>query len=770
MSELEIGTTVSAKAKYATRIGKVLSKSSTSGGFSTALVYKPDSLEEQKHGTLYFVIDISSPSPLAPDIAYNLIDIVKEEYYRDLSDSPDRSFENALKAANEEFAAIAKEGEKSWLGKTNVSIATIFGNKLLAVQRGTSEIHLWRSGKMMNLTEGMYIPGETHRPEETLTSIIEGELSVGDKLVFSSAELFYYFSIEKLKRIVEGFSPATAARKVADQLKEERDITKTNAIIAEFSMPELIDYDEEDTPEDNWIGKKDSDSLLSNGTLRKAKPVMGGFSVRDELEEKEAVEEIVDKSAKTGSEMMQELEMEEEYARPKSKFGLNLNHSNQGMDKLGGFIKQVKLAANSPVLKKTGNVLWRYAKYAGLIILALVDLIVSVVSGWVNVIKSRPNGNKILLSTVGILAVVVVIATVSLAKGNTVRVSKKTAVASLESAVQKNDAAKAAIIYEDTAKASSLLFEAYNLAEAAAKNSTTKTQALSLLAAIKTQLDEVSKVKHIDNLRPLTDFASLASQIDTQNSTQVKLSLNAIMAIGSDIYTFDTEYNKILKYNDSRREAGIVNSLVSKENKIKLGTIVDSNNLVFYASPASIYSLNLTENKLQGVALDSGNWNNANGVIAYTDKLYFLDSENNQIWKYKKLTEGYTKIAPYFEDNSAINLKGAVRFAIDGSVYILNNGTISKYDGGAAVEYNFKDVPEHTGTLGAIKDIFANATTSGLYVLDSEKSRVVLFDKNGTYMKQYIFSGISSPSNMFVDESAGYIWILAGTQVFQLPL
>jgi hypothetical protein len=560
---------------------------------------------------------------------------------------------------------------------------------------------------------------------------------------------------------------------VADQLKEERDITKTNAIIAEFSMPELIDYDEEDAPEDNWIGKKDSESPLSNGTLRKAKPVMGGFSVREEHEEKEEVEETIDKPTKTGSEMMQELEMEEEYAagRSKSKFGFNLNRSSQGMDKLGGFMKQVKLAAGSPMLKKTGNVLWRYAKYVGLVILALVDLIVSVVSGWVNTIKSRPNGNKILLSAVGILAVVVVIATVSLAKGNTVRVSKKTAVASLESAVQKNDAAKAAIIYEDTAKASSLLFEAYNLAEAAAKNNTTKTQALSLLAAITTQLNEVSKVKHIDNLRPLTDFASLASQIDTQNSAQVKLSLNSIMAIGSDIYTFDTEYNKILKYNDSRKEAGIVNSLVSKENKIKLGTIVDSNNLIFYASPASVYSLNLTENKLQGVALDGGNWNNASSIIAYTDKLYFLDPDNKQIWKYKRLTEGYTKIAPYFEDNSNIpDFKGASKFAIDGSVYVLNNGAISKYDGGAPIDFSLKNVPEYSGTLGAIKDIFANATTSGLYVLDSEKSRVVLFDKSGNYMKQYIFSGISNPSSMFVDESAGYIWLLAGTQVFQLPL
>ncbi|MFH0912119.1 MAG: hypothetical protein V1807_00415, partial [Patescibacteria group bacterium] len=170
---------IATKPKYAVRIGKVLSKSPAASGFSTALVYRPDLLEEQRHGSLYFVIDISSASPLVPDIAYNLIDIVKEEYYRHLSLGPAQSFENALKAANEEFAAIAKEGERDWIGKTNITIAVIAGDKLIAVHRGTNELHLWRRDKMMHLSADMCAPGEMPKPEETLTNIIEGDLVVG---------------------------------------------------------------------------------------------------------------------------------------------------------------------------------------------------------------------------------------------------------------------------------------------------------------------------------------------------------------------------------------------------------------------------------------------------------------------------------------------------------------------------------------------------------------------------------------------------------------
>ena len=771
MADTNIEATTQAKSKYATRIGKVLSKASSSGGFSTALVYAPDSIEEQKHGNLYFVIDINSPSPLSPDIAYNLIDIVKEEYYRDTSQGPAKCFENALKSANEEFSAIYKEGEKSWVGKTNITIAVITGNKLMAVQRGTSEMHLWRNGKIMHLSEGMYTPGESYRPEETLTNIIEGELSVGDKLILSTAELFYYLSVEKLKRIVEGYTPAGATQKIAQQLKEEKDINKTNVIISEFSLPELIDYEEESAPEDNWIGKAEEDTKLTK-TTPKSGSILSGFSTRTGAFAPK--EEIKLEEPKLDSGMAQELEMSEETKTetpPISQYQETGKKSKVDYAKqMSNLFGKAKTVAQSPGVKKTGNLVWHYAKYAGLIILAVIDLVVNFISGWVNEIKKRPGGNRILLISVGLLAVVAVISTLSLARSNSVRVSKKVAVESLESAIQKRDAAKAAIIYEDNNKASILLFEAFGLAEAATKNDATKTEALVVLAEVKTQLDEVGRVTRIENPRTLIDFSSLASQIETQGRDEAKITIDNLLAIGSDIYTYDTGYNKIFKYNDSRREAGIVNSLVSKEKKLKIGA-VNGDELVFYADPASVYALDLNENSMKGVSLDVGNWNNATDIIAYTDKLYFLDALNNNIWKYKETVGGYTKIAPYFDDDITRELSGATNFAIDGDVYVLNNGLVQKYTVGQQVEFNLRDVPEHTGALGTIKDMYTTSISSGLYLLDPDNSRVVSFDKEtGRYLEQYIFTEIDTPNKIFVDEEDGYLWVLSGTKVYQAEL
>lgn len=784
------------KSKYAVRVGKVLSKSPAASGFSTALVYRPDLPEEQRHGSLYFVVDIGSASPLAPDIAYNLIDIIKEEYYRNLALDPGHSFENALKAANEEFAAIAKEGEKDWIGKTNVTIAAIAGDKLMAVHRGTNELHLWRNGKMMHLSNDMYTPGEMPKPEETLTNLIEGDLVIGDKIIASTAELLYYFSIDKVKRIIESFGPAEAARKLAIQLEKEGDISKTNVIVAEFSVPEMA-AEEDGAPEDNWVGSLEPEygrkytpepvavTTSANPRINSenlwAKPVASSTpNHRPDWEDNDNDTGFPNNLAARRSEMAQELDITEEVENepetmavsPRKRMPnlalpkIDYNRIGQGLSSLAD---KTRGAAKSSAVKRTGNFVLRSLKYTWLVVVAVVDLIFTSISYWVSELKKQKYGNRILLISVAVLAVALVVSTLALSNNHTARVSKKTATTSLSSAIQKRDAAKAALIYEDTAGANALLIEAYALAEAASKYDGTKKDALLVLADIQGQLDQVSNVKRYANPRVTVDFAGLSGQLESSAGKTAKVTVDNFFAIGNDVYTYDTEQNKIYKYNYSRNESGIINSLVSNEKKIKLAAPTD-NGMVVYTTPPSVYALDLTNNQMSAMNLDTGSWNNAVDFVAYTSKLYLLDPDNNQIWKYQQIADKYTKVAPFFEDNSTISLAGATALAIDGDMYLLINGSVVKYTQGVKVEYNLNGVPEHTGALSNIKDIYASWNTNGLYILDGANTRVLAFDKDGKYRKQYILSGVTNPGKIFVDEKVGYFWVMSGSQIYQLDL
>lgn len=769
-----------------TRIGKVLSHQKARGGFSTSIAYEPDDAAEKAHGSLYFVIDIGSPSPLTADIAYNLIDIVKEEYYSDLELSAGESFENALKAANDELAAIAKQGEKDWIGKFNAVLAAVQGREAHIVQRGTAEMHLLRSGAMTNLTKGMYTPGETYRPEETLINLIEGEVEVGDKLVLSTSELFYYVSIEKLKRLMDSHTPAQAAKKLAGLLEQESEINHTSILISEFSLPELLAQEEETEPSENWIGTPAEPQPRRSGLFGGAPALDKEKTVAEAIDEKiEEPEEVaagvaeepvipemprrddlvIDEASEIADESSESYRMRApKLAIPRPSF----SGFKGGISKAGDYASQLKI--NTKQLGRVGKITWQLARVAGAAGLVLVDGVVRVTTKGVKTIKRHPQGNYILAGIVTALVVIIVGSTIGLARGQSTKVGNKSATASLAEAQQKRDEAQAALIYEDSAKARTLLAEAYLAAQAASTNNRTKDEAAVLLVDLEKQLDTVSNVKRFNDIQPLGDLNVLTSQLNTGGDTTKQVKVGQVTVLGGNVYAVDPENNKVYKFKPGSGDAAIVNSLVSTDRKLKLVSPMSDKEMVFYTTPPNVYSLNLENNSMTGVSLDAGAWNNADFLVAYTNKLYMLDIPNNQVWKYQTVPTGYTKIAPYFETNTGISLAGALDFAIDGSVYVLFPGNVvKKYSGGADTQFVLKDVPSPYPKLGNITQIFADIDTK-LYVLDAANNRVVVFDKEGDYFSQYIFGGINNPTNLVVDEAAGFIYMTAGTAIYRLPM
>jgi len=769
--------TVASKQRLETRIGKVLSHQKARGGFSTAIAYEPDDEAEQQHGNLYFVIDIGSPSPLTADIAYNLIDIIKEEYYSDLELSAEESFENALKAANDELAAIARQGEKDWIGKFNAVIAAVCGNEVRLVQRGTAEMHLLRGGTITNLSKGMYSPGETYRPEEALVNLIEGEIEVSDKLLLSTSELFYYVSVEKLKRLMDGYTPAQTAKKLASLLEQEEEINHTSVLVAEFSLPELLAQEEEEKePTENWIGTPAEPQPRRAGLFGAAlAPVIDkAQTVEEAMEHKvEEIEEELRKVETTPageSAGREDIVIDEAAETVKGSDTYKLRLPKLAIPRPS--LDKSKIGLDTKQLNRAGSILWQLVRVAGAAVLVFVDWFVKLVTQGVKTIKRHPRGNQILIGVIAILAIVIVLSTIGLSHGGAVRIGTKKATTALTDAQQKRDEAQAALIYEDSVKARSLLAEAYLLAQSATNNRKTKDQATVLLADLQKQLDTVSNVKRFNDIQPLADFNVLTSQLNTGNATATQqVKVGPITVLDGNVYAIDPDNNKVYKFKATSGDVAIVNSLVSTDRKLRSISMISDKELIFYTIPPNVYSLNLDNNSMVGINLDTGSWNNADQIISYTDKLYFLDIANNQVWKYKVIPEGYTKIASYFENNTGLNLSGALDFAIDGSLYILfPDSSVKKYLGGSETQFALNSVPSPYPALGNITQIYTDAGVN-LYALDATNGRVVVFDKEGAYLAQYIYgNGISNPTNLFVDETGGFIYLTAGTALYRLPM
>lgn len=769
------------KSKIEARVGKVLSHQAAHGGFSTALMYEPDAPEEVAHGRLFFVLDIASPLPLSPDIAYNLIDIVKEEYYRDLELTPAESFENALKAANDELAAIYKEGVKDWLGKFNCIIAAARGTDLYVVQRGTAEVHLLRSSQIVNLSKGMYSPGETYRAEETLINLIEGEIELGDKFIFSTSELFYYISIEKLKRLMEANTPAQAAKKLALQLEQELDINRTSVMVAEFNMPEILSEDDvEAVASENWIGSPKGEKANSGPAGFKKDEERRAKSVAEALEEEPVVaapvvQKFREEEVEDGGDDVIIDESEETHFRTPSTPLLNLSNikrptletfeSLKNSINFGDYKNKLKL--DSGKFKSAGEAAARVSKVVGVVGVAGIQSASRGITSWVKAMKRRKNGNKVLMGVVIGLALLVVLSTIGISRGYTTRVTTKKATIAITDATQKRNEAQAALIYGDTPKARTLLAEAFALASSATSNRKLGSEAQALVTDLQKQLDEVSGVKRFTDVQPVVNFADLNPQLGGTAESPKSAKVSEITLLAGNVYAIDPDNNKIYKYKTASGEKAIVNSLVSDKKLTQVSTFNDKE-LALFTNPGSAYVLNTENNTMTARNLDSGIWSNATKMISYTDKLYLLDPASNEIWRYRTVPEGYTKIASYF-DGAKPTLTGAIDFVIDGSVYVLMpNNVIKKYSGGTEINFNQLTVPSPYQAIGQLTDIFVDA--SRLYVLDAPNHRVLAYDKEGSYLNQFIFEGIDNPTNLVVDDPAGQMYLTSGTMVYKLPI
>ena len=110
-------------------------------------------------------------------------------------------------------------------------------------------------------------------------------------------------------------------------------------------------------------------------------------------------------------------------------------------------------------------------------------------------------------------------------------------------------------------------------------------------------------------------------------------------------------------------------------------------------------------------------------------------------------------------------LTGATSLAVDGSIYVLRNGSvIEKYIRGT--KRDFTVAPISPGLTAATK-IATHAESEYIYILEPSTKRVVVINKDGELMVQLIFSSLNNISDFTVDFDNDELYILSGNRVYQ---
>ncbi len=169
-------------------------------------------------------------------------------------------------------------------------------------------------------------------------------------------------------------------------------------------------------------------------------------------------------------------------------------------------------------------------------------------------------------------------------------------------------------------------------------------------------------------------------------------------------------------------------------------------------------------------------WVNPVAITVWQNRIYVLDPEANQIWRYEPAGGTYPN-APteYFAGEGRPDIRAAVDFAIDndGAVFLLfSQGVITKYIGGEAQPFSFAGFPE--GQALASADAFYlddNPIALRMYIVSRASRTIFEVSKAGTFFNSYRTfdeGQFASLANVVVDQGQQFMYALSGNAVFAL--
>ncbi len=145
------------------------------------------------------------------------------------------------------------------------------------------------------------------------------------------------------------------------------------------------------------------------------------------------------------------------------------------------------------------------------------------------------------------------------------------------------------------------------------------------------------------------------------------------------------------------------------------------------------------------------------GLKTYGNTLYGLNTAANQVLKVS-----YTKGKFATLNINTPSLQDLRDFAVDKDIYLLYPDKLTKVTGGQPQVFNY---PTLTDPISNASKIFV---ATNLYILEANKKRVVILNKNGQLLNQIYLPSASSLFDLAVDEAGRNIYLLDNNKLYKI--
>lgn len=748
-------------------------------------VSDPTPLEEKTLGQLFGIFEIESTEQ---SVGNEIIDLIIHElstnYYRSESLNVEEAFERALQETNGKVQEIIAHIGEEWLTHASILVGVRHEHHVVLSYVGNAIALMIHHGKVLDLIDTTQTKVQPVEALKLFTTTLAGELYRHATLFFATERVLDYLSREKIKRVVEHHTPQEAIEELYRLLEEDTTNTNFLALILQVDQhAKLVEP----------TGSLDASHQQKNA--------LDPLDSMAELVGKQyRTEELLSSSLWPNVKKWLRTRGEQETARPRTAEHPRDNVRNENDASL-----PLRTSRNNRVRgkKNTAFVLRTAMRWLRVFLLAFgrslqrglvagAQFVFSLfsrstrrrglgMSSSIMMRRQRRSLPQLLgagftrfgrwfssltriqkLFFIVSIVVLLIFAQSVVNRGEEQLAAKEqdqygTLIADIEKKVNEG---KAAILYNNTAHARSLLLEARGMLEQIPSDvQIFRDRGNSFQQAIQEQLQLVNNVVTVNEPQVVLNFATIHPDIQ----------LGKMILLGASIYAFDRNNLSVYRGNLESQGTTVTISKPSGATTLRTASKASPGTGIVLFSDERVALFNPVTEALSDLALGYGDRErNFMDIAAYGVRLYVLDALTNQIYRHQRDGEKFGEGTPWIAQDAASVTEG-VSMAIDGNIYVLkNNGNVVKLaSGNKDAAFQLEDVDPQ---LTSAEKIVTDENTNNLYILDRARQRVVVFGKDGKFVKQYTSPRFTDLQDILVDEPNKKLFILNGAQIFQVDL
>ncbi|MEA1962647.1 MAG: hypothetical protein U9M94_00230, partial [Patescibacteria group bacterium] len=269
-------------------------------------------------------------------------------------------------------------------------------------------------------------------------------------------------------------------------------------------------------------------------------------------------------------------------------------------------------------------------------------------------------------------------------------------------------------------------------------------------------LEKIRRVEHFANTKELINISDITPNANVENFIYSPKN--------NKIYIADSRQKSIFIFDTNDNTATIFTDLEQEISGMSSATMINDSG-IYYFGQNSLLVYDFKNNNLKNYSININNGEIADSD-SYNNRLYLLDKKNKQILRYN--TANYSFTSPYAWIGEPVLIDDFVSMSIDGHIYVLGkNNQAIKYLRGQALDFNLEAI--EPPLVNPIK-IQASKENDYLYVLEPDEKRLIVYDKNGQFVMQYMEKDFSSLKDFILNEINKKIYLLNDNSIYQADL